>query len=120
MRQALIFTTAYMVVMYGYGQIVDSPLTNLYAGINVMLFVLFGLIHRWASFSVPTIWGISLVGLGNMLGGVILVGSQPLYVAAFLGPVPYDKFFHAAAAFVLFFVAWEAMTRFSGDGPHHG
>jgi hypothetical protein len=120
MRWVLVFTTVYMVAFYVYGQAVDSPLTGLYAGINILLFVVFGLIHRWAKFSVPVLWGISLVGLGNMIGGVILVDGQPLYVAPFLGPIPYDKFFHAAAALVMFIVAWQAMTRFAGEGHHFG
>ncbi len=120
MRWVLVFTTVYMVAFYAYGQAVDSPLTGLYAGINILLFVVFGLVHRWARFSVPVLWGISLVGLGNMIGGVILVEGQPLYVAPFLGRIPYDKFFHAAAAFVMFFVAWQAMTRLAGEGYHFG
>jgi hypothetical protein len=114
----LVFTAGYTITLFAYGQAVESPLTGLYTGINLLLLVLFGLIHRWARFSLPVLWGISLVGLGNMIGGVVLVGGQPLYVAPFLGSIPYDKFFHAAASFVMFFVAWAAVTRFAGERPY--
>ncbi|HSO49366.1 MAG TPA: hypothetical protein VLS86_02365 [Acidimicrobiia bacterium] len=120
MRLVLVFTIVYMVVLFGYGLAVASPLTNLYPGINLLVFAVFAVIHRWARFPLPVIWGIALVGLGNMIGGVILVDGQPLYVAPFIGPVPYDKFFHGAASFVMFFVAWAAMTRFAGAAPHFG
>jgi hypothetical protein len=120
MLPVLVFTGGYTLVLFLYGVSTESPLTYLYTGINVLLLVLFGLIHRWAHFSVPVLWGISLVGLGNMLGGVILVDGQPLYVAPFLGPIPYDKFFHAAAGLVMFFVAWAAVTRWAGERPHYG
>lgn len=120
MTPVLLFTVAYTLALFGYGVATESPLTYLYTGINLLLLVLFGLIHLWARFSVPVLWGISLVGLGNMLGGVILVDGQPLYVAPFLGPLPYDKFFHAAAGLVMFFVAWAAVTRWAGEQPHHG
>ncbi len=120
MVPVLVFTASYTVALLVYGISVDSPLTFLYTGINLVLLVLFALIHRWARFPTWVLWGISLVGLGNMLGGVILVDGQPLYVAEFIGPIRYDKFFHAAAGFVMFFVAWAAVTRWAGEGAHHG
>jgi hypothetical protein len=52
MHWVLASTTVYMVASYVYGQAVDSPLTGLYAGINILLFVAFGLIRRWTRFSV--------------------------------------------------------------------
>jgi hypothetical protein len=119
MRAVILFTAGYTAVLFAYGLAVDSPLTGIYTGINLLLFVVFGFIHRWAGFSLPVLWGISLVGLGNMIGGVTLVDGQPLYVAPFLGPIPYDKFFHAASSFVMFFVAWAAVRRFAGEGYHH-
>lgn len=118
MLPVLLFTSGYTIVLFIYGVSIDSPLTYLYTGINLLLLALFALVHRWARFSVPVLWGLSLVGLGNMLGGVILVDGQPLYVAPFLGPLPYDKFFHAAAGFVMFFVAWAAVSRWAGEGFH--
>jgi hypothetical protein len=120
MRWVLLFTLAYTVGLFVYGTAVESPLTGIYTGINLLLLVVFGLIHRWARFSVPVLWGVSLVGLGNMLGGVLLIDGEPLYVAPFIGPMRYDKFFHAAASFVMFFVAWAATERFAGTGYHFG
>ena len=120
MRAALLFTAAYTVALFVYGQAVDSPLTNVYTGINLLLLAFFWLIHRWARFPASIWWGIALVGLGNMLGGVLLVDGEPLYMAQILGPLRYDKLFHASAAFVCFFVAWVAVQRWAGEGGNRG
>lgn len=120
MRAVLWFTVAYTVLLLAYGITVGSELTFVYTGINLMLLVVFGVINRWARFPLPVLWGLSLVGLGNMLGGVLLIEGSPLYVTSVIGPVRYDKVFHAAAAFVCFFVAWAAMQRWSGDGGFRG
>lgn len=120
MRAALLFIAAYTVVLFIYGLTVDSPLTYVYTGINLLLLAFFGLVHHWARFPASVWWGIALVGLGNMLGGVLLVDGEPLYVAEVLGPLSYDKLFHAAAAFVCFFVAWVAVSRWAGGGANRG
>jgi len=118
MRAVIIFTVAYTVALFVYGMAIDSPLTMLYTGINIGLFVLFGVLHIWARWPVHALWAVSLVGLGNMLGGVLLVEGQPLYTVQVLGPLRYDKVFHAVAATAMVLIAWEAMKRWS-DGVHH-
>ena len=114
MRTVVVFTIVYTVALLVYGLRVDSPLTLLYTGINIGLLILFGILHVWARWSVHALWAVSLVGLGNMLGGVLLVDGQPLYMAQVLGPVVYDKLFHAVAGAAMVFIAWEAMKRWSG------
>lgn len=116
MRVVLYFTAIYTVVLFLYGQSVESPLTNLYTGINIGLFALFGVLHLWARWPVHALWAVSLVGLGNMLGGVLLVDGVPLYIADVVGSVKYDKVFHAVAAGAMMVVAWEAMKKWAGDG----
>lgn len=118
MKTVIIFTAAYTVALFVYGMAVGSPLTMLYTGINIGLFVLFGVLHIWARWPVHALWAVSLVGLGNMIGGVMLVDAQPLYTVQVLGPVRYDKVFHAVAAAAMVVIAWEAMKRWSG-GIHH-
>jgi hypothetical protein len=120
MKSVLWFTAAYTVGLFVYGVIVDSPLTFVYTGINVLVIGVFLAIDQWAEFDVWVWWGISLVGLGNMLGGVWLVDGEPLYIAAVLGEMRYDKVFHALAGMVFFFVAWDAMKKFAGENPHRG
>ncbi|MFQ5522228.1 MAG: hypothetical protein ACE5F5_01435 [Acidimicrobiia bacterium] len=116
----LLFAIGYTVVLFFYGISVDSPLTNLYTGINIGLLVLFAVLHRWARWPAYALWAVSLVGLGNMLGGVLLVNGQPLYVAALIGPVRYDKIFHAAASAAMVIVAWESTKRWAGGVHHQG
>lgn len=118
MRPVVIFTVVYTAVLCAYGLWVDSPLTLLYTGINIGLFVLFAVLHIWARWPTSALWAVSLVGLGNMAGGVFLVDGQPLYLAPVLGPILYDKVFHALASAAMVFVAWEAMKRWAG-GIHH-
>ena len=120
MRSVLVFTITYTVVLFVYGQVVESPLTNLYTGINIGLFMLFALLQGWARWPVHALWAVSLVGLGNMAGGVLLVDGVPLYTAALIGDLRYDKIFHVLAAAALTIVAWEAMKRWAGDGYHRG
>lgn len=117
MRTVLVFTIVYTVTLLVYGLSVGSPLTLLYTGINIGLFILFGILHIWARWPVHALWAVSLVGLGNMLGGVLLVDGQPLYMAEVLGPHLYDKVFHAVASGAMVVIAWEAMKRWSG-GVH--
>lgn len=118
MRAVIVFTAVYTVVLFVYGTIVGSPLTNLYTGINIGLFALFAILNKWARWPLSALWAMSLVGLGNMLGGVVLVDGDALYMAEVLGPLRYDKVFHALAGGAMVIVAWEAMKRWS-DGIHH-
>lgn len=118
MRAVIVFTVAYTVALLVYGLAVDSRLTLLYTGVNIGLFILFGVLHIWARWPTHALWAVSLVGLGNMLGGVLLVDGNALYMAEVLGPLRYDKVFHAAAGAAMVVIAWEAMKRWSG-GVHH-
>jgi hypothetical protein len=120
MTALLVFTIGYTIAFFFYGRAVDSPLTNLYTGINVGLFVLFGVLNIWARWPLRALWAASLVGLGNMAGGVLLIDGQPLYMTPVLGPILYDKVFHAVAAAGMTVIAWEAMKRWAGPGYHHG
>lgn len=118
MSKVVSSTVVYTIALFAYGTSVDSPLTNIYTGINIGLIMLFGLLHIWARWPAHALWAVSLVGLGNMLGGVALVEGDALYMAEVLGPLRYDKVFHALAAGALVIVAWEAMKRWS-EGVHH-
>lgn len=118
MRTVVLFTVGYTVALLVYGLSVESPLTMLYTGINIGLFILFGILNIWARWPVHALWAVSLVGLGNMLGGVILVDGQPLYLVEVIGPLRYDKVFHAVAGGAMVVIAWEALKRWS-NGIHH-
>lgn len=120
MRWVIWFTITYTVGLVVYGLSIESPLTGLYTGINIGLFVLFGVLYYWARWPLHALWAVSLVGLGNMLGGVLLVDGVPLYTAEFIGALRYDKFFHAVAAGAMVFIAWEAMKRWAGRGYAFG
>jgi hypothetical protein len=118
MRAVIAFTVVYTVALFAYGTYLDSALTNLYTGVNIGLFILFGVLNIWARWPVHALWAVSLVGLGNMLGGVLLVDDSVLYMAEVIGPLRYDKIFHAAAGGAMVIIAWEALKRWS-NGVHN-
>lgn len=120
MRAVIVFTVVYTAALFAHGTSTDSPLTDLYTGVNIGLFVLFGMLHIWARWPVHALWAVSLVGLGNMMGGVFMVEGSALYMAEVLGPLRYDKIFHALAGAAMVVIAWEAMKRWSGGIQHLG
>jgi hypothetical protein len=108
------FVCSYLVALFVYGRAVESPLTNIYTTITVVLVVLLTLIHRSVGFTLPVLCALAVVGMGNMAGGVLLIGGQPLYLAPLFGPVRYDKIFHFGATAVAALASWEALRRWSG------
>src|SRR5690606_6997343 len=70
--------------------------------------------------SLGALWQASFVGLGNMLGGVVLVEGRTLYLTDVIGPIGYDKIFHFAAAAGLSLLAWEAVEGIAGPGARRG
>lgn len=120
MRAVVIFTIIYTVVLVGYGYAVDSPLTNTYLGINLLLFALFAVLHRWAKWPLHALWAVSLIGLGNIIGGVLLVAGRPLYEAEIIGAMKYDKIFHAVGGAGFVVIVWEGLKTVTGEGYHLG
>ncbi len=118
MRALLGFTALYTFGLLAYGLAVESPLAVLYTGINVALAGLFAFLHRTIRWSPRALWLASMVGLGNMLGGVVLVGGTTLYLVDVIGPIGFDKVFHFTAAACLTLAAWEVVERVTGpDAP---
>ena len=59
MRTVLIFTITYTVALFVYGQTVESPLANLYTGINIGLFILFAVLPvSYTHLTLPTIYAV--------------------------------------------------------------
>jgi VanZ family protein len=118
MIAVLVFITAYTVGLTAYGVAIDSPLTYVYLGITLLLVATFGVFHYFTRFPLSLLWLMAVVGLVNTMGGVLLADGDPLYAAGRVGPVPFDKLFHALAGLALAFIAWHVVRRFAGDGYH--
>ena len=116
----VLFTLGYTTLLLGYGIVVESSLAVLYASVNVGLLGLVAWLHRSIRWSGRALWLASIVGLGNMLGGVVLVDGQTLYMTDVIGPIGYDKVFHFAAAALLSLLAWEAVERVAGPSSRRG
>lgn len=99
------------VAVYGWSS--GSPFVGIYLAVTVALTVVMVGIDRAVGFTAPVLWGLALVAIGNMAGGVLLVGDGTLYLAPVLGPVRYDKVFHAVATAVGTIAAWAALKRWA-------
>lgn len=93
------------------GLATDSPFLGIYLAVTVVLTGVMLAIDRSVGFPPSVLWGLALVAIGNMAGGVLLVGDSTLYMAPVLGQVRYDKVFHALATGVGAVAAWEALKR---------
>ena len=111
MRRA-IETLGVAVIGFGiYGVAVDSPFVSYYIPITVVLAVVVGWIHRSARFADSTLMALTLAAIGNLAGGVLLIGEGTLYGAVVVGDIRYDKVFHALATGVAGWASYEAVKR---------
>jgi uncharacterized membrane protein YjdF len=94
-----------------YGLSADSPFVAYYVPITVALMGLGIWLNRHLRWSTPVIWGLVAIGIGNLIGGVLLVDGQPFYSYALIGELRYDKVFHAIATGV---AAWAAHGPLAG------
>jgi hypothetical protein len=111
MQRAIVVLGVAVVGFGVYGIAVDSPLVYYYLPITVVLALIVGLIHRTAQFADSTLMALTLAAIGNLAGGVLLVGDGTLYNAAVLGDIRYDKVFHAVATGVAGWASFEAVKR---------
>jgi hypothetical protein len=114
MKAVLATTLAGVAALFVYGRVAGSQATTTYSIISVVLVGLVWLIHRSAHFPTPILWALGAAAVGNMLGGVFLVGGEPLYLAPVIGSLRYDKIFHAGATGVAAWASWHALGRWSG------
>jgi hypothetical protein len=93
-----------------YGLSVDSPFVGYYIPITAVLMGLGVWMHRHLQWNRSVIWGLVAIGIGNLVGGVLLVDGQPFYSYALIGNLRYDKVFHAIATGVAAWAAHGALT----------
>jgi hypothetical protein len=111
MRRAIVVLAVAVVAFGIYGVAVDSPFVAYYVPITIVLAVIVGWIHRTARFADSTLMALTVVAIGNLAGGVLLVGDGTLYGATVLGDIRYDKVFHALATGVAGWASYEAVKR---------
>ena len=111
MFRALVMISVATLGFLVYGLAVNSDFVMYYVPITIVLTGVVGLIHRSAQFSDSTLIALALAAIGNMAGGIILIGGSPLYSASVVGDVRYDKVYHAVATGVAAWAAFEAVQR---------
>jgi len=97
-----------------YGVLAGSTAVGFYVPITIVLIGVVALIHRSAGFSPGTLWALVSIAVGNLAGGVLLIGGDPLYEAVVVDPLRYDKIFHTYAAGVAAWAFHEALDRWAG------
>jgi hypothetical protein len=120
MKAVLAAIMASIAALFIYGRVVDSPATTTYVFITLVLVGVLWWIHRTAVFPMPVLWGLAAVGVGNMLGGVLLINGNTLYLTPVIGPLRYDKIFHAVACGVAAWASWHALGRWTGGSMRPG
>ena len=116
-RAVLTFIVVYTIGFTIYGAVIDSPLTWVYLGLTALLVATFWVFHHFTHFPISLLWLLAVVGLVNLMGGVMLTDDgKPLYAEGMIGPLPFDKVFHALAGFALTFIAWHVLVSFAGEG----
>ncbi len=116
MRGLLLFLGGALGGFLIYGIAAESSPVAYYVPITVVLVGVMAWIHRAVRFSMAVLWGLAAVAIGNVAGGVLLVDGAPLYQLHVLGPIQFDKVFHAVATGV---GAWAALEAVRSWGVPH-
>jgi hypothetical protein len=111
MRRAILILAVAVIGFGIYGVVVDSPFVYYYVPITIVLALVVGWIHRSANFADSTLMALTLAAIGNLAGGVLVVGDGTLYGASVIGQIRYDKVFHAVATGVAGWASYEAARR---------
>ncbi len=107
--------TAFLV----YGIAVENGAVAYYVPITVVIAALVAAIHRFTRLTQGTLWALVTIAIGNLAGGVLLVDDAPLYEAVVLGPLRYDKVYHAVASGVAAWAFYELLERWAGRSGLH-
>ncbi len=116
MRRLLVVLGGVLTGFLIYGIAAGSSPVAYYVPITVVLVGVMAWIHRSVHFSMAVLWGLAAVAIGNVAGGVLLIDGAPLYQLQVLGPIQFDKVFHAVATGV---GAWAALEALRSWGVPH-
>ena len=100
-----------------YALMVDSPSAVYYLPISVVIGIAIVWLDRQVTLTQAVRWGLVGIAIGNLAGGVLLVGGDPLYQLDLIGSIRYDKVFHAAATGVGAWAAFEVLTNLDVRRP---
>jgi len=115
MARILSTLIASVVAFSVYGVVVGNTAAYYYVPFTVVLIVLIGLLHRSARFSMPTLWALTAIAIGNLAGGVLLVSGTPLYELDLIGSIRYDKLYHAIASAIAVWASFDALETWVGE-----
>jgi hypothetical protein len=115
MRPVLIALVAATAASLIYGTVVESPAVTYYVAVTAFLVGAVGLIHRSVRFSDITLWALAVAAIGNLAGGVLIVGDAPLYELSLIGSIRYDKLFHTVATGIGAWASLEALETWTGS-----
>lgn len=89
-----------------YGTLVDSRFTWFYVPLTVAYAGIVGWLHRRFRFNRLLLWALTVAALGNLAGGILILGGEQLYVMPLVGPVAYDDVQHGASTGMVAIACW--------------
>ncbi len=108
--------TATALVMLGaaigfgiYGTLVDSKFTWFYAPLTVGYAALVWWLDKRFGLSRGILWALTGAAIGNLCGGVLIIGGEQLYVVTLVGPVAFDDLQHSAATGIVAVACWKLL-----------
>lgn len=111
-RIVLAFTAVYVVIAAAASVRGGNGEFGLYIGVMVVLGALVLVVHRRVGLSVGTLWGLSLWGLGHMLGGLWTISEETgvLYNwRPFAAGPKYDQVVHFLGFGLCTWICWQAI-----------
>lgn len=114
MRAILTVLVAATAAFLVYGLAVDNTAVGTYVPTTIILTVLIAALHRSADFSIPTLWALTAIAIGNLAGGILLVDQAPLYELDIVASIRFDKVYHASASAVAVVASFEALEHWTG------
>lgn len=98
-----------------YGTLVESRFTWFYAPLTVAYAGLVWWLDRRFGLSRGILWALTAAAIGNLCGGVLIIGGEQLYTIKLLGPVAFDDLQHSAATGIVAVACWKLLGTWLPD-----
>ncbi len=97
-----------------YGTLVESRFTWFYAPLTIGYAALVWWLDRRFRFSHGLLWALTAAAVGNLTGGVLILGGDQLYSITVFGPVAFDDIQHSAATGIVAVACWWLLGQWLG------
>jgi len=92
-----------------YGTLVESRFTWFYTPLTIAYATLVWWLDRRFGLSRGILWALTAAAIGNLCGGVLILGGEQLYMVTLIGPVAFDDLQHSAATGIVAVACWKLL-----------